>query len=211
MDNLDETIKNHMIFSYENNVAFRTQLTNVFNTHYTQNVKYHLMWLFFHSFSFAYPEEPSEEYKIETANFIANVIPRNLGGCSGCQNDYKTYVEKLNIFRIISSKQELSIFFVDLHNYINNKKFDQQNRNVANNFNILINENEKLVSPINCSYEDVKNKYEQTDYISLLESKFDINIFKLIENKSLSTFYDIFNKLKFDLYDNKFNIDISIT
>jgi hypothetical protein len=211
MDNLNEIIKNQMISSYENNFAFRTQLVNTFNTHYTQNIKYHSMWLFFHSFSFAYPEEPSEEYKIETANFIANVIPRNLGGCSGCQNDYKTYVEKLNIFRIISSKQELSIFFVDLHNYINNKKFDQQNRNVANNFNILINENEKLVSPINCSYEDVKNKYEQTDYISLLESKFDINIFKLIENKSLSTFYDIFNKLKFDLYDNKFNIDISIT
>jgi len=72
-------------------------------------------------------------------------------------------------------------------------------------------QNEKLVSPINCNYEDVKNKYEQIDYITLLESKFDINIFKLIENKSLAMFYDIFNKQKFDLYDNNFNIGISIT
>jgi hypothetical protein len=211
MDNLDKIIKKQMISSYENNAAFRNQIINTFNTHYTQNIKYHIMWLFFHSFSFAYPESPSEEYKIETANFISNVIPKNLGGCGGCQNDYKIYIEKLNVFRIVSSKQELSTFFVDLHNYINNKKFDQQNRNVTNNFNILINENEKLVSPINCNYEDVKNKYEQIDYITLLESKFDINIFKLIENKSLAMFYDIFNKQKFDLYDNNFNIGISIT
>lgn len=211
MDNLDEIIKNQMISSFENNVLFRTQLTTVFNTHYTQNVKYHLMWLFFHSFSFAYPEEPSEEYKMETANFIANVIPKNLGGCGGCQNDYKKYIDKFNIFRIVSSKLELSTFFVDLHNYINNNKFDQQNRNITNNFNIIINENEKLVSPINCNYEDVKNKYEQIDYITLLDSKFSINIFKLIDNKSLATFYDIFNKISFDLYNNKFNIGISIT
>jgi hypothetical protein len=208
MDNLDEIIKNQMIFSYENNAAFRNQLVNTFNNHYTQNIKYHLMWLFFHSFSFAYPETPSEEYKIETANFIVNVIPKNLGGCGGCQNVYKTYIEKLNVFRIVSSKLELSTFFVDLHNYINNNKFQQPNRNVVNNFNILINENAKLASPIKCSYEDIKNKYEQPDYISLLESKFGINIFKLIENKSLATFYDIFNKLKFD--SNVFNIDITI-
>ena len=211
MDNLDEIIKNLMISSYENNVFFRNQILNTINGHYIQNIKYHHMWLFFHSFSFAYPEIPSEEYKIETSNFISNIIPKNLGGCGGCQNDYKIYIEKLNIFRIVSSKQELSTFFVDLHNYINNKKFDQQNRNITNNFNILINNNDKLVSPINFTYEDAKNKYEQIDYITLLETKFSINIFKLIENKSLATFYDIFNKLKFDLYDNKFNIDISIT
>jgi len=207
MDNLDEIIKKQMISSFEND-AFRNQLVNAFNTHYTQNIKYHIMWLFFHSFSFAYPEIPSEEYKIETINFISNIIPKKLGGCGGCQNDYKKYIENLNVFRIVSSKQELSAFFVDLHNYINNKKFDQ-NQNVTNNFNILINENKKLVSPINFIYEDVKRKYEQTDYISLLEANFDINIFKLIENKSLATFYDIFNKLKFHIY-NKFNIDIFI-
>ena len=211
MDNLDEIIKNQMIFSYENNAAFRNQLVNTFNTHYTQNIKYHIMWLFFHSFSFAYPEIPSEEYKIETANFISNIIPKNLGGCGGCQNDYKKYIDKLNIFRIVSSKLELSTFFVDLHNYINNNKFDQQNRNVTNNFNILINDNDKLVSPINFTYEDAKNKYNITDYITLLEAKFNINIFKLIENKSLVSFYDTFNKIKVELHDNNFNIDISIT
>jgi hypothetical protein len=212
MDNLDEIIKNQMISSYENNAAFRNQLVNTFNSHYTQNIKYHIMWLFFHSFSFAYPEEPTDEYKMETANFISNIIPKNLGGCGGCQNDYKIYIEKLNIFRIVSSKQELSTFFVDLHNYINNKKFQENISRavVTNNFNIIINENEKLVSPINCNYDYVKSIYEQTDYISLLETKFDINIFKLIDNKSLATFYDNFNKIDFKMSNTKYNISFSL-
>ena len=205
MDTLDEILKKQMISSYENNVTFRNELIRTFNAHYLKNIKYHVLWLFFHSFSFAYPDNPSDEYKIETANFISNSIPKNLGGCGGCQNDYKTYIEKLNIFRIVSSKQELSTFFVDLHNYINKTNFEKQTLNI-NNFTITMNEK---VSPIYCNYEDVKNKYEQIDFITLLETKFGINIFKLIENKSLAAFYDIFNKQKFDLCN--FNIGISIT
>ena len=210
---LDETIKNHMIFSYENNSAFRTQLTNIFNTHYLQNSKYHLMWLFFHSFSFAYPEEPSEEYKMETANFIVNVIPQNLGGgCNGCQNDYKKYIAKRNIFRIVSSKLELSTFFVDLHNYINNIKFEKK-YNIAPDANKFIfdKDKEKIPSPVFFSYEDVKSIYEQTNYISLVEEKFNINIFNLIDNQSLSLFYDDFNKINFKTADVQYNISFSFT
>jgi hypothetical protein len=62
-NNLDEIIKNQMILSFKNNTFFRFQLTNAFNTYYMQNIKYHIMWLFFHSFSFAYPDNPSDEYK----------------------------------------------------------------------------------------------------------------------------------------------------
>ena len=216
MDKLDDIVKSQMIFSYENNVAFRSQLLNTLNNHYTQNIKYHILWLFFHSFSFAYPDNPSEEYKIETANFITNVIPKNLGGCGGCQNDYKTYINNLNfnVFRIVSSKQELSTFFVDLHNDINKKKFEQKNKNftnITNNFDILINTKNELLEPLFYEYNDVKNKYEQTDFISLLETKFNINMFKLIENKSLSTFYDIFNKLDFKFADTKYNFSFSFT
>lgn len=212
MDNLDEIIKNTMISSYSNNIVFRSQLFNTFNSHYNQNIKYHLMWLFFHSFSFAYPENPSEEYKIETANFISNIIPKNLGGCGGCQNDYKIYIDKLNIFRIVSSKKELSTFFFDLHNYINNKKYEQNSKvSGSNKINFFVNGKDKNTSQTVFNYEDAKNKYEQTDFITLLESKFNINIFKLIENKCLATFYDEFNKIKFELHDNNFNIDISIT
>jgi len=213
MDNLDDIIKKQMIASFQTNAGFRNQLLATFNNHYMQNIKYHMMWLFFHSFSFAYPENPSEEYKIETANFIANIIPKNLGGCGGCQNDYRTYIDKLNVFRIVSSKQELSTFFVDLHNYINSKKFDQNNIAYKNDnrFNILINDADRLTSPIQYDYNAVKNKYEQLDYIFLLEEKFKINMFKLIENKSLASFYDIFNKIIFDIFNNTLNINAYIT
>jgi hypothetical protein len=208
MDNLDEIMKNQMIFSFENNLLFRNQLSNVFNAYHLQNSKFHLMWLFFHSFSFAYPDIPSDEYKMETVHFITNIIPKNLGGCGGCQNDYKIYIEKLNIFRIISSKQDISTFFVDLHNYINNKKFEQNNKTaISSQFKITTNKsiNNQVIF---CDYETVKTKYEQIDYISLLETKYNINMFKLIESKSLATFYELFNKIKFD--SNVFNIDMTI-
>ena len=210
MDNLDEIMKNQMIFSFENNLSFRNQLSNVFNVYHLQNSKFHLMWLFFHSFSFAYPDIPSDEYKMETVHFITNIIPKNLGGCGGCQNDYKTYIEKLNIFRIISSKQEISTFFVELHNYINNKKFEQNNKTaISSQFKITTNKNISINNQvIFCDYETVKTKYEQIDYVSLLETKYNINMFKLIESKSLATFYELFNKIKFD--SNVFNIDMTI-
>jgi hypothetical protein len=208
MDNLDEIMKNQMIFSFENNLLFRNQFSNVFNTYHLQNSKFHLMWLFFHSFSFAYPDIPSDEYKIETAHFITNIIPKNLGGCGGCQNDYKIYIEKLNIFRIVSSKQEISTFFVELHNYINNKKFEQNNKTaISSQFKITTNKsiNNQVII---CDYETVKTKYEQIDYVSLLETKYNINMFKLIESKSLATFYELFNKINFN--SNVFNIDMTI-
>ena len=208
MDNLDEIMKNQMIFSFENNLSFRNKLSNIFNAYHLQNSKFHLMWLFFHSFSFAYPDIPSDEYKIETAHFITNIIPKNLGGCGGCQNDYKIYIEKLNIFRIVSSKQDISTFFVELHNYINNKKFEQNNKTaISSQFKITTNKsiNNQVII---CDYETVKTKYEQIDYVSLLETKYNINMFKLIESKSLATFYELFNKIKFD--SNVFNIDITI-
>ena len=210
MDKLDEIMKNQMIFSFENNLSFRNQLSNVFNVYHLQNSKFHLMWLFFHSFSFAYPDIPSDEYKMETAHFITNIIPKNLGGCGGCQNDYKTYIEKLNIFRIVSSKQEISTFFVELHNYINNKKFEQNNKTaISSQFKITTNKNISINNQvIFCDYETVKTKYEQIDYVSLLETKYNINMFKLIESKSLATFYELFNKIKFD--SNVFNIDMTI-
>ena len=208
MDKLDEIMKNQMIFSFENNLSFRNQLSNVFNVYHLQNSKFHLMWLFFHSFSFAYPDIPSDEYKMETAHFITNIIPKNLGGCGGCQNDYKIYIEKLNIFRIVSSKQDISTFFVELHNYINNKKFEQNNKTaISSQFKITTNKsiNNQVII---CDYETVKTKYEQIDYVSLLETKYNINMFKLIESKSLATFYELFNKIKFD--SNVFNIDMTI-
>jgi hypothetical protein len=39
MHKLDDIVKSQIISSYENNVAFRSQLLNTFNNHYMQNIK----------------------------------------------------------------------------------------------------------------------------------------------------------------------------
>lgn len=212
MNDLDKIIKNQMISSLQNNITFKHQLTNVFNGYYTQNIKYHILWLFFHSFSFAYPDSPSDEYKIETANLLMNIIPKNLTTCGSCQNDYKTFIEKLNIYRVVSSKYELSKFFVDLHNYINNNKFQlttqhMQYMNASSQFIFNLNSISNNEATF-IDYSTVKNKYDEIDYVYLLETKFNINMFTLIEEKNLSSFYDLFNKIKFDSIS--FNVAIEI-
>jgi hypothetical protein len=78
---------------------------------------------------------------------------------------------------------------------------------------IIIIDNLDEIKKVNLD-EIIKNQmifsYEQTDYIPLLESNFGINIFKLIENKSLTTFYDIFNKIDFKTSDTKYNVSFSL-
>jgi len=44
-----------------------------------------------------------------------------------------------------------------------------------------------------------------------LEAKFNINIFNLIDNKSLSLFYDNFNKIDFKMPDVQYNIFFNFT
>jgi len=212
MSDLEEIIKNNLINSYSQNIQFTSNLKNVFKTYYSQNAKYHILWLFLHSFSFAYPLEPSEEYKIETANFINNVIPKNLGGCGSCQNDYKTFIENINIYRVVSSRNTISTFFVDLHNHITSKKIEQNNRYVVDNkHNITINDVTKSIVPTVYSYDHVKEIYTDTDYISLLEDKYSINMFTLIETKMLASFYTEFNKINIQTNGINFDINIQIT
>ena len=215
MDDLEEIIKKNFINSYSQNIQFTSNLKNVFKTYYSQNAKYHVLWLFLHSFSFAYPLEPSEEYKMETANFIYNIIPKNLGGCGSCQNDYKTFLENINIYRVVSSRDTISNFFVDLHNHISSKKIEQNNRLVTNTstskHNITINDVTKSIVPTVYSYDEVKQIYTDTDYISLLEDKYSINMFTLIENKMLASFYTEFNKINLETNGINFDINIQIT
>jgi len=213
MSDLEEIIKQNFITSYSQNIQFTSNLKNVFKTYYSQNVKYHILWLFLHSFSFAYPLEPSEEYKLETANFIYNIIPKNLGGCGGCQNDYKIFIENVNIFSVVSSRDEISMFFFDLHNHISSKKTEQNNRLVTNTskHNITINDTIKNIVPTIYIYDNVKQFYTDTDYISLLEDKYSINMFTLIESKILASFYTEFNKINLETNGINFDINIQIT
>jgi hypothetical protein len=120
----------------------------------------------------------------------------------------KYILKNLIYFELYLQNKIFQLFFVDLHNYINNKKFEQNNKTaISSKFKINLNKsiNNQVIF---CDYETVKTKYEQIDYISLLETKYNINMFKLIESKSLATFYELFNKIKFD--SNVFNIDMTI-
>jgi hypothetical protein len=206
---INSILKESISTTSKQNITIYNNLVNLLNNHFSQNLKYHLLWLFFHSFSFAYPENPSDDYKMEIADFIVNVVPFNLGGCGGCQNDFKLYIKTVNIFRVVSSRTELSNFFYNFHNHINAKKHEFY-KNKTHTFKLPDFDLEKAINVL--TYEDVKHKYEETDYITLLEEKYDINMFKLIENKTLSTtFYQKINQIDFNTVTSDITISINMT
>ncbi len=211
MDELEIIIKQNFINSYSQNIQIKNNLKNVFKTYYSQNIKYHILWLFLHSFSFSYPLKPSEECMLETVNFIYNIIPKNLTSCSVCQNDYNKYIEHFNIFTVVSSRNNISNFFIDLHNHITKKKIDSITKSVyeINKFNI--NNLSEFNNYNIYDYDYIKQIYTNTDYVSLLENKFNINMFKLIENKMLSSFFIEFNKINIENINIDFNINLQIT
>lgn len=203
-NNLEDVLTDQMILSIKNNYFIRNQLVKTINAHISQNAKYHLLWLFLHSFSFEYPINPSDEFKLETVNFIANVIPENISNCSSCQNHYKKYIRQFNIYRVVSSRDELSHFFFDMHNNISNEK--SKLYEIKNDNKFLLTDFEYN----NYTYEQIQQYYKDNNFIYQLENKYNINIFKLIEMKKLHTFFDLFNSIKFNVEDYKFSIKFDI-
>lgn len=81
-------------------------------------------WKFLHFVTFGYPENPSNEDKLNYKNFfhsLGNVIP-----CPSCAEHYKQHIELLPLTdKILSNKTLFINWFIDIHNMANkslNKK-----------------------------------------------------------------------------------------
>ena len=72
-------------------------------------------WLFLHSVTFQYPENPTEVEKLNYNHFftsLQHVLP-----CPTCRKHYKENLEKLPI--ALNSKKELIEWLIDIHNEVN--------------------------------------------------------------------------------------------
>ena len=81
-------------------------------------------WVFLHSITITYPENPTEQDKINYKNFfnsLHNVLP-----CPGCAYHYQLHLKKHPLNNnILSNKKKLIIWLITIHNEvnkINNKK-----------------------------------------------------------------------------------------
>ena len=75
-------------------------------------------WKFIHNVSLAYPEDPSLEDKDNMRTFI-NILPKILP-CEKCKYNCMTHIETLKLTDdILSSRDKLIKWFIDLHNCVN--------------------------------------------------------------------------------------------
>ena len=167
------------------------QLSNNNNSFYKQNVNnfilgmfsktkiQHIAWHIFHSFSIMYPDEPTLEQQLMTKNFIQK-ITTNLGIiCSSCDKNKDTFIANYDTDLAVSSKTNLIQFFCDYHKYVNTtlrpqKHFSYEPDIYTTNFII--------------------DRYTKNDYISFIDTTYNINLFLMFQQNSMDDFFLLFHK-----------------
>ena len=167
------------------------QLSNINNSFYKQNVNnfilgmflktkiQHIAWHIFHSFSIMYPDEPTEDEQLRTKNFIKK-ITTNLGIiCSSCGGNKDKFISKYDTDLAVSSKTNLIQFFCDYHKYVNTTLRPQKHFSYE---------------PDIYTTEFIIDKYTKNDYISLINTTYNINLFSLFQQNSMDDFFLLFHK-----------------
>ena len=167
------------------------QLANNNNSFYKQNVKQfilgmffktkiqHIAWHIFHSFSIMYPDEPTIEQQLMTKNFI-NKITTNLGIiCSSCGGNKDNFISKYDIDLAVSSKTNIIQFFCDYHKYVNTTLRPQKHFSYE---------------PDIYTTDFIIDRYTKNDYISLINTTYNINLVSLFQQKSMDDFFLLFHK-----------------
>jgi hypothetical protein len=186
------------------------QLSNNNNSFYKQNVKQfilgmflktkiqHTAWHIFHSFSILYPDEPTEKEKVMTKNFI-NKIATNLGIiCSSCSGNKDTFIANYDIDLAVGSKTNLIQFFCDYHKYVNTTLRPQKHFSYETDIYTI---------------EFIIDRYTKNDYISFIDTTYNINLFSLFKQKSMDDFFILFHKNVKEIisYKEPNNYDFDIT
>jgi len=167
------------------------QLSNNNNSFYKQNIKnftlgmflktkiQHIAWHIFHSFSIMYPDEPTEDEKLRTKNFIKK-ITTNLGIiCSSCSGNKDTFISKYNTDLAVSSKTNLIQFFCDYHKNVNTTLRPQKHFSYE---------------PDIYTTKFIIDRYTKNDYISLINATYNINLVSLFQQNSMDDFFLLFHK-----------------
>ena len=167
------------------------QLSNNNNSFYKQNIKnftlgmflktkiQHIAWHIFHSFSIMYPDEPTIEQQLMTKNFI-NKITTNLGIiCSSCGGNKDNFISKYDTDLAVSSKTNIIHFFCDYHKYVNTTLRPQKHFSYE---------------PDIYTTDFIIDRYTKNDYISLINTTYNINLVSLFQQNSMDDFFLLFHK-----------------
>lgn len=141
---------------------------------------HHILWHIFHSFSILYPEYPSEEQQNNMKTFISQIKTNLFFICSSCNKTKDTFIETSDLDLVVSSRDNLIQFFCNYHIEVNTKYRPQVYSYNPEIYNI----------------QYIFDKYTNNDFIGLIETNYDINLFKLFQINQLSVFFTKFNLIK---------------
>ena len=197
-------IDDDIINGVENDVLIKDKIKNITLNKFSQKKIYHLLWHIFHSFSVVYPEVPTEDERSRTKNFINKIATDLYIICSSCSKNKDTLIETYDIDLAVSSRLNIIHFFCNYHKEVNIKYRPS-----------IININAKY-DPQVYTTDFIIKRYTTNDYISFIESNYNLNLYKLFQSNTMDSFFQLFYnftkqfyKLEADKYDVQINLKIS--
>jgi len=194
-------IDDDIINGVENDVLIKDKIKNITLNKFSQKKIYHLLWHIFHSFSVVYPEEPTEDERSRTKNFINKIATDLYIICSSCSKNKDTLIETYDIDLAVSSRLNIIHFFCNYHKEVNIKYRPS-----------IININAKY-DPDLYTTDFIIKRYTTNDYISFIESNYNLNLYKLFQSNTMDSFFQLFynfTKQFYKLEAEKYNVQINL-
>ena len=194
-------IDDDIINGIENDVLIKDKIKNITLNKFSQKKIYHLLWHIFHSFSVVYPEEPTEDERSRTKNFINKIATDLYIICSSCSKNKDTLIETYDIDLAVSSRLNIIDFFCNYHKEVNIKYRPS-----------IININAKY-DPQVYTTDFIIKRYTTNDYISFIESNYNLNLYKLFQSNTMDSFFQLFynfTKQFYKLEAEKYNVQINL-
>ena len=201
---LPSLIDEVLIAGVENDLFLKDNIKNIVLNKFLQKKLYHLLWHIFHSFSVMYPENPTEEEKSRTKTFINKIATDLYIICYSCSKNKDTLIKTYDIDLAVSSRLNIIHFFCYYHKEVNIKYRPS-----------IININAKY-DPDLYTTDFIIKRYTTDDYISFIESNYNLNLYKLFQSDTMDSFFQLFYdftkqfyRLDADKYDLQINLKIS--
>ena len=192
-------IDDDLINCANNDFLLKYQIKSITLNKFLQKKIHHLLWHIFHSFSVMYPENPTEEERTRTKNFINKITTHLSIICSSCNRNKDTFIESYDIDLAVSSKTNIIQFFSNYHKEVNIKYRPP-----------IVTTNAKYDADL-FTTDFIIERYTKNDYISLIETTYNLNLYKNFQFNSMDSFFHLFHsctkliyRLESDKYDFQF-------
>ena len=191
-------IDDNLINCANNDFLLKYQIKSITLNKFLQKKIYHLLWHIFHSFSVMYPENPTEEEKLRTKNFINKITTHLSIICSSCSKNKDTFIANYDIDLAVSSKTNIIQFFCDYHKEVNIKYRPP-----------IVTTNAKYEADL-FNTEFIIERYTKNDYISLIETTYNLNLYKNFQFNSMDSFFQLFQSCTKLIYKETDKYDLQL-